>query len=195
MEEQKKYEQEFEKFLSKEKHLALMIRTRVKKYGESKIAVRHKTSGEWVSFTWAKFGKMIDEAALGLLEFGVKEEGLVGIFANNQVEWAVSDFASFTIRAASVPIYATNSAKELEYIANHAEINILFVGNQTQYDKAISIFKDSPCLKKIVVYDKTANIEKSSDVMYFEDFLAIGRNSKMQMVLEKRLSMFDSEDL
>ena len=28
---------------------------------------------------------MIDAAALGLFEFGVKEEGLVGIFANNSV--------------------------------------------------------------------------------------------------------------
>jgi len=104
MQEQQKHEQEFEAYLAREKHLALMVRSRVKKYGENKIAVRHKPYGEWVSYTWAKFGTMIDATALGLLEWGVKEEGLVGIFANNQVEWAVSDYACFTIRAVSVPI-------------------------------------------------------------------------------------------
>lgn len=195
MQEQQKHEQEFEAYLAREKHLALMVRSRVKKYGENKIAVRHKPYGEWVSYTWAKFGAMIDATALGLLEWGVKEEGLVGIFANNQVEWAVSDYACFTIRAVSVPIYATNSAKELEYIVNHAELKILFVGNQAQYDKAISILKASPFLKKIVVYDKTAKIQKNKDVMYFDDFLAVGRASKLKKELEKRISRLDSEDL
>ncbi|HZK83187.1 MAG TPA: long-chain fatty acid--CoA ligase [Desulfosporosinus sp.] len=195
MEEQKKHKQEFEAYLAREKHLALMVRSRVKKYSDNKIAVRHKPRGEWISYTWAKLGEMIDVTALGLLEFGVKEEGLVGIFANNQVEWAVSDYACFTIRAVSVPIYATNSAKELEYIVNHAELNILFVGNQAQYDKAISIFRDSHFLKKIIVFDKTAQIEKSSDVMYFDDFLVIGEKSSKKHELEKRISRLDSEDL
>ncbi len=195
MDKNQKYEQEFEAYLAREKHLGLMVRSRVKKYSDNKIAVRHKPYGEWISYTWAKFGEMIDTAALGLLEFGVKEEDPVGIFSNNQVEWAVSDYACFTIRAASVPIYATNSAKELEYIVNHAELNILFVGNQAQYDKAISILKASPFLKKIIVYDTTANVEKSNDVMYFDDFLAIGKKSNKEKELKKRISRLDSEDL
>lgn len=195
MAKQNKYQQEFEAYLAKEKHLALMVRSRVKKYSENKVAVRHKPYGEWMSYTWAKFGEMIDATALGMLEFEVKEEELVGIFSNNRVEWAVSDYACFTIRAVSVPIYATNSAKELEYIVNHAELSILFVGNQAQYDKAMSILDDSPFLKKIIVYDKTATIEKSNAVMYFEDFLEIGRSSKLKLELEKRISRLDSEDL
>ena len=41
------YQQEFEKYLAKEKHLALMVRSRVAKYGESKIAyaISHMMSG------------------------------------------------------------------------------------------------------------------------------------------------------
>lgn len=193
--QQKKYEQEFEAFLAREKHLAQMVRSRVEKYGDTKVAVRHKLYGEWISYTWAKFGEMIDATALGLLEFGVKEEGLVGIFSNNQVEWAVSDFACFTIRAASVPIYATNSAKELEYIVNHAELKVLFVGNQAQYDKAVSLINESPFLRKIVVYDNTAKIQKNEDIMYFDDFLELGRKSDRQEELKNRLSRLDSEDL
>ncbi|NLU48377.1 MAG: hypothetical protein GXX02_10510 [Syntrophomonadaceae bacterium] len=36
------YEKEFEEFLAREKHLALMVRSRAAKFGDSKIAVRHK---------------------------------------------------------------------------------------------------------------------------------------------------------
>lgn len=189
------YEAEFEKYLAKEKHLALMLRSRVAKYGDRKIAVRHKPYGEWIAYTWAQFGDMIDNTSKGLLEFGIQEGDFVGIFANNSVEWAVTDYASFTVRAASVPIYSTNSAAELKYIVNHAELRILFVGNQDQYDKAINIRSEAPTLQKIIVYDKIAKIQKSADVMYFEEFMEIGRKSKQDKELKTRISRLESEDL
>lgn len=189
------YEQEFAKFLEQEKHLALMVRSRVKKYGDSKIAVRHKVYGEWESFTWAKFGEMIDATAKGLLEFGVKEEEMVGIFSANRVEWAVADYASFTIRAASVPVYATNSAAELEYIVNHAEIRILFVGDQVQYEKAFSLLGNSPCLEKIIVFDRTIDLADNERVIPFDDFMDKGRRSDKDDEFNNRLSKLDSEDL
>ena len=193
--EQPNYEKEFEEFLAREKHLALMIRSRVVKYGDSKIAVRHKPYGEWIAYTWKEFGDLIDTTAKGLLEFNVKEEEFVGIFANNRVEWAVADYASFCIRAASVPVYATNSIAELEYIINHAEIRILFVGNQEQYEKALALLGKSPYLEKIIVFDKIATIEKRPEVMYFDDFLQIGRQAKKDKEFEARLARLDSEDL
>lgn len=190
------YEKEFEEFLAREKHLALMIRSRVAKYGDTKIVVRHKPYGEWIAYTWKEFGDLIDTTAKGLLDFGVREGEFVGIFANNRVEWAVADYASFTVRAASVPVYATNSAAELKYIINHAEIRILFVGNQDQYDKALSLLgAECPTLEKIIVFDKIAVIEKRPEVMYFDDFLEMGRKADREAELEERITRLDSEDL
>ncbi len=189
------YNQEFEKFLNTEKHLTLMVRSRVKKFGKKKIAVRHKPYGEWIAYTWAEFGEMIEAAALGLLGLDVKEGEMIGIFSSNRVEWAVVDYASFSVRAASVPIYATNSAKECEYIIDDAEIRILFVGTQEQYEKAASLLETSKSLKKIIVFDRIAKIEKSDAVMYFDEFMEMGKESGKKDELENRISKADSEDL
>jgi len=189
------YEKEFENFLAREKHLALMIQSRVSKYGDSKIAVRHKPYGEWIAYTWKELGDLIETTAKGLLEFNVKEEEFVGIFANNRVEWAVADYASFSIRAASVPVHATNSIAELENIINHAEIRILFVGNQEQYEKALTLLGKSPYLKKIIVFDKIATIEKCPEVIYFDDLLQIAHQAVYNKEFEARLAKLDSEDL
>ncbi|MGE5372507.1 MAG: AMP-dependent synthetase/ligase [Solirubrobacterales bacterium] len=189
------YQKEFEQYLAREKHLALMIRSRVAKYGDKKIAVRHKPYGEWIAYTWAQFGEMIDAAAKGLLAFGAAEGEFIGMFSNNRVEWAVMDYASFTIRGASVPIYATNSAAELKYIVNHAEIKYLFVGNQEQYNKAMAIRAEAPSLKKIVAFDKTIKIAKSDDVMSFDDFLEMGRKAGQEAALKGRIAKLDSDDL
>lgn len=189
------YEEEFEQYLAREKHLALMVRKRVEKFGDSKVAVRHKLYGEWEAFTWKQFGDMIDACALGLLEFGVQEGEFVGIFSANSVFWAVADYASFSIRACSVPVYATNSAAELKYIVNHAEIRVLFVGDQIQYEKAIEIRPECPTLKKIIVFDRRVNIKPDPDVMLLDDFLEMGRRTDKKDELDYRLSRLQSDDL
>ena len=59
----------------------------------------------------------------------------------------------------------------------------------------MTIFKDSAFLKKIIVFDKIAEIQKTKDVMYFDDFMELGKNSKQQKELQKRISRLDAEDL
>lgn len=189
------YSKEFDRFLEREKHLGLMVRSRVKKYGDKKVAVRHKPHGEWIPYTWAKFGSMIESSAKALLALGAKENEMVGIFAANSVWWAVADYACFCIRACSVPVYATNSAKELEYIVNDAGIRFLFVGNQEQYEKALEVKKGSGVLKKIIVFDPKAQIKAGEDVMYLEDFMDMGAKAGKEAELESRIARLDSEDL
>ena len=111
-----KFKTEFEDFLRTERHLALMVRSRVEKWKDSKIAVRHKPYGAWISYTWADFGEQIDAAAKGMLAFGVKETEMVGILSHNRVEWSVADLSTLSIRAVSVPIYGTDSQQEANYI-------------------------------------------------------------------------------
>lgn len=190
------YEKEFEVFLNREKHLGTMIRSRVKKFGNDKIAVRHKPYGEWIAYTWGEFGEMIDDTAKAMLKLNVKESEMVGIFAHNRVEWAVADYACYSIRATSVPVYGTNTAKELEYIVDHAELRILFVGDHEQYNKAMEILPNSKTLEKIVVFDKRIELDKSNDkVIGFEAFMNMGKKSGKEKDLQQRVKNAQSDDL
>ncbi len=189
------YEEEFREFLQKEKHLALMVRNRVIKWGDTKVAVRHKVYGQWESFTWKTFGGMIDATAKGLLELGVKEKEFVGVFSNNRVEWAVADYACFSIRACPVPIYPTNSAAQLQYILDDAGIRVLFVEKQEHYDKAMSIMKGAKTLEKVILFDRNAVIRKEAGSMSWDEFLNTGRRSGMDDEYARRIKSLDPEDL
>jgi len=191
------YWKEFEQYLAIDDHMGLMIRKRAQKYGDSRIAVRHKPYGEWVSYTFREYGEMVDTIAKALIAWGAApQQEFVGIFANNRAEWVAADFATYIIRGITVPIYSTNSAKELEYIVNHAEIRFLFVGNQEQYDKAVSILPTTPTLEKIIVFDKTVTInQQDGQVILFDDFLQLGKNSGKDQDLQERIARAHRDDL
>jgi long-chain acyl-CoA synthetase len=189
------YQKEFQTFVQQEKHLALMILARAEKWGNSKTAVKHKPYGEWISYSWAQFGEQIDAAAMALLALGVKEKEMVGIFANNRVEWSIADLAAMSIGAVSVPVYGTNSARETQYIIEDAEIRILFSGNQEQYEIAQSLLGKAGYLENIVVFDQNIGIAESDKVMRFDGFLAMGRQSGQQDALKSVRSQVSSDDL
>jgi long-chain acyl-CoA synthetase len=189
------YQIKFEAFIEQERHLALMILSRVYRWGDSKTAVKHKPYGEWISYTWAEFGEQIDAAAMALLSMGVKEKEMVGIFADNRVEWSIADLAAMSIGAVSVPIYGTNSAKETQYIIEDAQIRILFSGNRHQYEISLSLLGTAAYLENIVVIDRDITLAKSDKAIHFDDFLAMGRQSGQQHALKAARSQLGADDL
>ena len=187
------YEQEYQEYLKKNPHLALMIMDRVKKYGE-KTALKDKSSGEWVTTSWREFGEKINDAAKALLEWGVKEHEMVGIFSQNKADWNIADAAILSLRGVSVPVYATNSIKETEYIVDDAGLRIMFVNDQRQYDASKEILKKSKHLKKIVVFDKTVKIS-GPESSYFDKFISDGKKTSKDKELQKRLRDAKTDDL
>lgn len=202
---------EFDEFLKKDYHLGKIIYDRTKKLkGQNKTAVRHKVYGEWESFSYEQFGELINTAAKALIELGVNEvtpinancefsgEGqgkLLGVFTANRVEWAIIDYATYYCRAASVPVYATNSAAELKYIIDNSELEILFVGDQVQYQKALSIMDTCPSLKHIITVNKDIVPEKDPRLMTWEAFLKLGRSSDKQKEVDTRLKNAKTDDI
>jgi long-chain acyl-CoA synthetase len=188
------HEAEFAKFLTEDPHLAVMMKNRVKKYGDN-VAARQRVTGEWESITWNTIGKQIDLVSKALLEWDTAEHEMVGIFSQNRAEWSITDLGILAIRGVSVPIYATNSKEETEYIIDEAEIRILFVNDAEQYEKAMAVKAESKFLKKIIVFDPGVKLADDGSGIYFHDFLELGAKSDKGAEAERRLKAADSDDL
>jgi long-chain acyl-CoA synthetase len=177
-----------------ETHLARMIHDQIKKYGE-KTAAKYREGGVWKEMSWNAMGEKIRAVSKALLEMNIKEENMVALFSQNRPEWNIADYAILTIRGVSVPIYATNTAKQAQYIVNETEAEVVFVGSQDQYDKVSAFSDGSPHLKKIIVFDSDVRLNGTEKAMYFKDFIEIGKKSDKDHELEKRLREASIEDL
>ncbi len=189
----KEWEAGFDDYLRENKTLACMMLDKSDEYADF-CALKHQVKGEWISITWREFGEQIRAVAKALLEMDILAPGeMAGIFSQNRAEWAITDLGILATRGVSVPIYATNSAEEAEYIINDAEIKIIFAGDQDQYDRSKKLISGNSYLKKIVAFDRDIRIE-GEDSMYFDELLEKGRKASKDAELEKRLNEVKPED-
>lgn len=175
-------------------HYVSLFRENVKKYADFEN-FKSKIGESWKGITWREFGKITDELSKALLSCDISPQDTVGIFSQNMPQWTIADIAILQIRAIPVPIYATNSCEQAVYVVNHAEIKVLFVGDESQYDKAIEVAKRCPSLKKIVLFKDSIKLKEEKYSIKWNDFLEIGKSDVYQQELEKRLSEKKLSDL
>jgi fatty-acyl-CoA synthase len=76
-------------------------------------------------WTYAQFGREVDEVARGLLALGVAKGDRVGIWAPNCPEWAFVQYATAKIGAIMVNINPAYRLHELEYVLNQSGVSVL----------------------------------------------------------------------
>ena len=126
-------------------HFSVLILEQAKKYG-SRTAVTYQDFGdkEWKTVSWNYFAQQVKQVSNALLNLGIKSQENIAVFAQNCVQCLYTDFGAYGIRVVSIPFYATSSEVQIQYMVNDAQIRILFVGQQEQYDKALRIFALCP---------------------------------------------------
>lgn len=157
-----------------EKTINEVFRNRVKKYGD-RLAVEKKLRGVWQQASWNQYYERARAVGLGLYELGVRKGDRISLLSENRLEWLYSDMGALGIGAVVVPIYATLSNEEVEYIVNHSDSKVFIVENKLQYEKAVfAKNKGCPELVKIVVIE-SEGIDLPEYAMTFEALMELGR--------------------
>ncbi|NAW69072.1 AMP-binding protein [Vibrio sp. V27_P1S3P104] len=174
-------------------HIVKCIKEQVS-LGGNRIALRHKVGKEWQGISWKEFGQQIDQVSLALLSFGLSVQDKIGIYAPNMPKWTIADFAALQARLVTVPIYPTNTPEQSAYVLQNADVKILFVGDQAQYDAALSIFEQCEQLQLIVAMNEQVDLKGFVHAFSWDDFIAQG-SSVQEVELAERLAAATYDDL
>ncbi len=156
-------------------------------------AFRNTGSDEWKSYTWAELHNLVMQVSKSLVSLGLKRQENVAIFSQNMVEWAIADLGIMGPGAVTVPIYATNTASQAKYIIKEAEIRIVFVGDQEQYDKTLEIYQQSgSTIEHIIVLNGMVNIQNEA-TMSFRKFLEIGLDISDEEISQRMKSVQEND--
>ncbi len=124
----------------------------VERYPEI-VAARFRSGDGFNEFTYRELGRQVKELGQGLLALGLKKGDKVSLLAETRYEWVVADFAILTAAGVTVTVYPTLSARTVQFIVDNSDSEIIFVENQVQLDKVISVWDQLPALKQVIVFE------------------------------------------
>lgn len=178
-------------------HLAVLVHRQATEYGK-RTALKYRDSKEkkWKNISWRRFSDRVMKTAWAMAELGVLEGENIAIYSQNVPQYLYTEFGAYANRATSVPIYATASPEQVEYIVNDAKIELLFAGEQFQYNNAYKVQQKSLVLKRIIVFDKKVKFHPEDKTsFYFDEFIATGENSTAQVLVHVRTKSRQESDI
>jgi len=129
-----------------------------------KTFMREKELGVWRAWSWNETGRAVRELTMGLAALGFEPSATASILSNTVVEWVLADLGVLCAGGVSNGIYPTDAASQVQYLCADSRTTVLFVEDDEQLDKALTVRASLPLLRKIVVFD-TEGLARFSDPM------------------------------
>ena len=136
--------------------IADLIGLAAARHGDSP-AIRRKDDGEWRDVSYAQLGETVSEVGRGLIDLGIQPGDRVAILCTTRPEWTYADFGITTAGAVVVPIYATNSPEECQWVAGNSESRVIVCEDAEQMGKIRAVRGDLPALETIIVIDPSGD--------------------------------------
>lgn len=178
-------------------HLSVLVHRQAEKYGD-KIALKYRDyeTAQWIPISWKEFSQTVRRTANAMVALGIEPQENIGIFSQNKPECLFTDSGAFANRAVTIPLYATSSPAQAQYIINDAQIRYLFVGEQFQYDAAFSVFGFCQSLQQLIIFDR-AVVKDPRDMtsIYFDEFMAMDEELQHNAIVEERTAAASDDDL
>ncbi len=133
----------------------------------NRVGAKHKVGGAWKDVTWGEILARARRVAEGLVALGVTPGDRVAIFAATRLDWVVCDFGIMGAGAQTVPIYASNTPSECEWILTNSGATHIFVdhdqaegGSKGRLSRINEIWSRCPDLKKAILFDGSGDGQK-----------------------------------
>jgi len=103
------------------------------------VAFRYYDRDAWQGMTFGEADGIAREIAAGLVARGVVPGDRICIVSQTRVEWVLCDIAIMLAGGIAVPIYASNTAEQCEFIVRDAGAKIVLVEDAAQRDKLVGL--------------------------------------------------------
>ncbi|XP_066362052.1 long chain acyl-CoA synthetase 1-like [Miscanthus floridulus] len=140
-------------------------------------------------YLWKSYKEIYDEvlqAGSALQQLGVKPGSRVGIYGANCPQWIVAMEACNGYSLICVPLYDTLGAGAVDYIIDHAEIDVVFIQDKKIKEVLSPNCKSAKRLKALVAFTSATSeqIKEADNIgmkMYaWNDFLKVGKDNPCQ---------------
>lgn len=92
------------------------------------IYLRQAHNLEWQEFTWAQVADRVRRTASFINSFNLAKGSRIALWSANSMDWVIVDLAIMLSGHVSVPLYPGQDISSANYILDHAECDLMFLG-------------------------------------------------------------------
>ncbi len=168
------------------------LRAAAAKWGDAEALVsRH----QGVRLSWNQLSAAADDAARGLLAFGVGRGDRIGIWAPTCAEWTILQFASARVGAVLVNVNPAYRPNELQFALNHAGVRMVVTARQfktSDYHAMLEeVRADVPSLERVVALGEERT--DGPDDLLWSEMVSLGPSVTKEALAEREATL-DTHD-
>jgi long-chain acyl-CoA synthetase len=134
-----------------------------------------RDTNSWVNTTWSQAAREVARWQFALQAEGLQAGDHVGLMLRNCREWAWFDQAAMGLGMVVVPLYADDRGGNVAYICDDANIKLLMIGGEEQWEKLASVRDKLNNLKRIISLEKLPAMESDELLLHADSWLpAVG---------------------
>ncbi len=134
--------------------LAELFKNAVERYPEHDVYA-YKSSGRWINIKYKEAWEHVKNISNGFRSIGFNESEHLGIIADNNIWWAMFDYATVFTRGVLATIYPTLTPKQIKWITIHSESKYLVCGTKKLADKILSIIDHLQNVRNVIMIDNS----------------------------------------
>jgi long-chain acyl-CoA synthetase len=92
---------------------------------------RRRIDGGWIDVTAREFAGQVTAVAKGLIAAGIERGDRIALMSKTRYEWTLLDYAIWAVGGATVPIYETSSAEQVDWILSDSGAKAVVVESST----------------------------------------------------------------
>ncbi len=153
------------------------------------VMIAGKEAGQWKKYSTGQVSEIVNNLSAGLLNLGygpgdetIEGRDKIAIISKNRPEWIMLDLAVQQTGAILVPVYPTINVNELEFILKDAGVKGIFVNDEEQFLKVLSLKDRVPSLKDIFTFEHVPNARYWKEV---NDAASPEAKNKIKSIAEK----------
>ncbi|KAG6503778.1 hypothetical protein ZIOFF_032504 [Zingiber officinale] len=168
----------------------MWIRFAVETYGDYKyLGSRIRSDGTVGQYKWMTYSEAgVSRSAIGsgLAYHGIPKGASIGLFFINSPEWIIVDHACSAYSYISVPLYDTLGPDAVQYIVNHANVQVIFCAMQTLTSVSLSL--DFPDLLTSYFTSQIPSVRLIVLVDWFDESVSsVSSKSEVEIITYSKL--------
>ncbi|KAJ4787081.1 Long-chain acyl-CoA synthetase 1 [Rhynchospora pubera] len=144
------------------------------------------TVGEYKWMTYGEASTSRSAIGSGLIYHGIPQGSSIGLYFINRPEWIIVDHACSAYSYVSVPLYDTLGPDAVEFIVNHASVQVIFCVPQT-LSILLSFVSKLPSVRLIVV---VGGVDENMPPLQSTNGIEVIAFSKLQSEGQRTLQPF-----